>query len=125
MSVVFVPFDRSQAEVARRPDGLALHPDWWEVALGSPEANYLKRVRGGGGRGTLSLPLTFLSSSQRFYVTSIPCVMVCDRRSGKLITRDGRKAVEEEEEEENDDEDSAAFAKRVLDRWRREDWTSL
>ncbi len=70
-----------------------------------------------------------MAKLQRFYVTSIPCVMICDRRSGKLITRDGRKAVEEEEEEEEEDNvdgvDGGAFARRVLERWRREDWSSL
>ncbi len=44
VSIVFVPFDRSEDEVARNPGALALHPDWWEVALGSAEATYLKKV---------------------------------------------------------------------------------
>ncbi len=55
-------------------------------------------------------------------MTSIPAIMVCDR-SGRLITRDGRKIVEEEEKEE-DGKYAKGFAERVLERWDRENWNS-
>ena len=48
--------------------------------------------------------------------------MVCDR-SGRLITRDGRKIVEEEEKEEEEQREKG-FAERVLERWDRENWNS-
>ncbi len=67
-----------------------------------------------------------MHSSQKFYVTSIPCVMVCNR-GGKLITRDGRKAVEEQYQEEQEDASKSPgrLARKVLERWDQEDWKTL
>ncbi len=47
MTVVFVPFDRSEAEAeANEEEGkeVAMHTDWWQVAIGSQEADFLKKV---------------------------------------------------------------------------------